>query len=307
MDLIIQPVPQPRRLDALKMLSSHDAGPSAAEIAAILLAHGPSSCEGLIEALRGDTRVGVAWSHLLAEDVASVIPPRTHADESREVSQRLLAATEAFLRGQRVSLAQAILPAMATGRDAETLAAAGYTHAADLAYMICSRDRFPNEPATTPFKLDAYTAQDRTRLARLVDRTYEGTLDCPTLNGLRTTDAVLAGYERSGDAGTSLWQIATDGGADIGCLLLSDFPRQDQWELNYMGLVSEARGRGWGRDLVQQSLWQARNAGRGAVVLGVDRANHPAVAMYQACGFDQWDCRAVWLRELSDRSDPPSP
>jgi len=79
-------------------------------------------------------------------------------------------------------------------------------------------------------------------------------------------------------------------------LLLADHPSARHWELVYMGLVPEARGRGWGRQITQHAQLMARRAGVDRIVLAVDAANSPALEMYRAAGFEKWDRRHVLVR-----------
>ena len=82
---------------------------------------------------------------------------------------------------------------------------------------------------------------------------------------------------------------------DVGCLLLADHPSQDQLELVYMGLVPSARGRGWGESSFAKLCRVARNCGRARVVLAVDSANWPALAMYRRAGFAEFERRTVMI------------
>jgi hypothetical protein len=135
-------------------------------------------------------------------------------------------------------------------------------------------------------------------MARLVERTYQGSLDCPALDGVRRIADVLEGYRAIGIFDPTRWIIARHREQDIGCLLLADHPRDHQWELVYMGVVPEARGHGWGVAIARHAQWLARQAGRKRLVLAVDAANLPAIAVYAAAGFVTWDHRSVYLRIL---------
>jgi ribosomal protein S18 acetylase RimI-like enzyme len=84
----------------------------------------------------------------------------------------------------------------------------------------------------------------------------------------------------------------------VGCLLLGEDAAGAQWELVYMGVVPEARGRGIGLDLTRHAQWVARAAGCARMVLAVDATNAPALAVYAAAGFSSWDHRSVFLRVL---------
>ncbi|HVT27697.1 MAG TPA: GNAT family N-acetyltransferase, partial [Lacipirellulaceae bacterium] len=68
------------------------------------------------------------------------------------------------------------------------------------------------------------------------------------------------------------------------------------WELMYMGLAPEVRGRGWGRHVARYAQWLARGANVERIVVAVDASNRPAVAMYQHTGFETWEQRAVYVR-----------
>jgi ribosomal protein S18 acetylase RimI-like enzyme len=131
-----------------------------------------------------------------------------------------------------------------------------------------------------------------------LEQTYEGTLDCPALNGVRRLEDVVEGYRATGSFRTENWLIARESGRDIGVLLLTDHPSARHWELMYMGVVSAARGRELGRQITRHALWLARCADVERVVLAVDAANRPALAMYERAGFAAWDRRSVFVRFL---------
>ncbi len=96
--------------------------------------------------------------------------------------------------------------------------------------------------------------------------------------------------------------FASRRGRTSGCLLLTDHPEHKQWELVYVGLSAEFRGRGWGVEAVRraQSLAGTRPACHGCLLLAVDAANEPAIAMYGEAGFTAWDRRSVLVRLLKD-------
>ena len=98
------------------------------------------------------------------------------------------------------------------------------------------------------------------RLADVIQRTYEGTLDCTALDGARDMDDVIDGYKATGVFRRQNWMFVRHGGADVGVLLLADHPAARQWELMYMGLVPEYRGSGWGRQIAHYAQWLARGA-----------------------------------------------
>jgi ribosomal protein S18 acetylase RimI-like enzyme len=125
--------------------------------------------------------------------------------------------------------------------------------------------------------------------------TYEGTLDCPELNGLRTPDEVMAGY-LADTTDPRRWWLALDAdGASVGVLLLADGAGPESWDVAYVGVVPGARGRGVGRALVLHAVAEAKAANRRKLGLAVDARNAPAIRLYTALGFKPCGCREVFL------------
>jgi ribosomal protein S18 acetylase RimI-like enzyme len=148
-------------------------------------------------------------------------------------------------------------------------------------------------------EFETYSEDQRSRLGEVIQRTYIETLDCPQLGGVRDMDDVLDGYQATGTFDPKRWLFLRSDSQDVGCLLLAAHPDVPQWELVYLGLVPEARGRGWGLEATRYAQWLARLADQPRVVLAVDALNAPALAMYAAAGFVAWDRRSVFLRTLS--------
>ncbi len=175
---------------------------------------------------------------------------------------------------------------------------AGFQPMATLLYLLCPQSEMPAERPAGPLEFEPFDPDQQDRLAQLVEATYADTLDCPMLNGLRSMDDTLTGYQSTGVFDPQRWLLVRHEGRDVGCLLLADHPPHDNWELVYMGLVPSARGNRWGQAVVRQAQWLTRQAGRQRLVLAVDAANHPAVAMYTAVGFRTFGRRRVYLKSL---------
>lgn len=254
---------------------------------------------GVLAVARNEQRgiVGAAWGQLGSGNVAQVWPTQWLAEREISGCDPLLAALLAELPRRGVTFAQTLLPDAAC-RDAQTVLGAGFTHAADLAYLGADVDpRVAKHPAID-LHFVPVESHEREAFAALVEKTYEGTLDCPALNGLRPALEVLDEYAEIGSSGMSLWQRAVENNADVGCLLLADHPSQNQVELVYMALLPQARGRGLGRQLVRESLRIAAVLSRKRIVLAVDAANQPAAAQYEAAGFREWERRSAFVQDL---------
>jgi ribosomal protein S18 acetylase RimI-like enzyme len=134
------------------------------------------------------------------------------------------------------------------------------------------------------------------RLAAVVARTYESTRDCPGLDGIRSMADVLAGYRAQGEYLAEHWCVVSAAGVDVGALILANHPAVGNWELVYMGVAPEARGRGFGEQIVRFALEAASTAGVERLVLAVDAANEPALQVYRRTGFREWERRIVYAR-----------
>lgn len=259
-----------------------------------LVASGP--LDGLFVARQGVDLAGAVLGRALAGKVGVVWPPRCRTDASPRLSLELLAAAESYLQQRQTVLAQALVEL--EGADAAVLQAAGYQRVAELLYLASDAAVFPDAPPAGRVTFEPYTSALQPRLARLVELSYQGTLDCPAVNGLREVADVLEGYRATGVYDPSRWLVARIDDQDVGCLLLTDHPALDQWELIYMGVSPGFRGRGLGTDLVRQGQWLTRQAGRARLVLAVDAANLPALRTYVAAGFWQWGQKAAWVKQL---------
>ncbi|MCH2136851.1 MAG: GNAT family N-acetyltransferase [Phycisphaerales bacterium] len=185
--------------------------------------------------------------------------------------------------GEQIRLVQTLIDPADSMRQA-SLEAGGLTelallHTMDRALQRRSRRNvLPSNMTLLPC-LEA----DQDRVASLLDRTYQGTLDCPGLLGKRDSVDTIQGHKHSGTPVAELWCIIEIDGQDAGLLFTSKQP--DAFDLVYIGLVPEARGRGFGRAALSTLLHTLQPDGRRRVRLSVDSANTPAVHLYEQSGF----------------------
>lgn len=257
----------------------------------------------LFEARREGRLLGALYCELQLGGSAGLWAPQIVAEAADDAAfaercaGELLQAALDWLAARRMRVVQSLL-ATDSGRDVERLRAAGFTHPADLLYLVSLAKSFPAAPIETDLMFQPLAARDDDELAKLLEGTYEQTLDCPALNGVQDCREVLAGYRATGSFDPANWFFVRRGGQDVGCLLLADFPDVNQYLLVYMGLLPAARGQGLGIELVRHAQWLCRQAGRERLVLAVDAENSPAINIYAAAGFIAWDRRSVWLRVL---------
>lgn len=138
----------------------------------------------------------------------------------------------------------------------------------------------------------------RSRFERLLGETFDGTLDCPELNGVRTHSQVLKTFliGKPFRTGSSNWNTVWLNGQLAGCLLLTAHNRE-LVELAYMGLVPAARGKRLGKKLIEMAKRQSLLWGASMLVVAVDSRNTPALQLYQRSGFQfHRRLRVFWYR-----------
>lgn len=263
---------------------------------AAYVAEGTHNSTLLLQALRGGRTVAAVLAALQPGRIALAWPPRWLPEEGESTGLALLKESLSRLQQCGVQIVQAF-PDAPSHDDQRLLVEAGFEYVADLLYLACTE--FPSSQPRLDLKLEPYSPANHLRLLALLEQTYQGTLDCPRLNGVRRAEDVLASYRFSGQFDPARWFVASDAGEDLGCLLLGDHPANEQWELIYVGLTPAARGRGFGRQLVRQAQWLTRRSGRARLVLSVDAGNGPALGLYASEGFVAWDRRAIYLRIFS--------
>jgi ribosomal protein S18 acetylase RimI-like enzyme len=302
--LEILPCPPNRRAEALSLVLCDIAPSQRREIAGNLwqaTGDAKSVASGLVVAVRGARLCGAAWSQPQPGNTAVLWPPQLVPGEPEQTASPLLRAALQWLDNAAVRMSQVLLPTR-NEHVVGLLESVGFTHLAELVYLTCEAERFPTALSRhNDLEFVAYDRSEQERLATLIEQTYVGTLDCPALNGAREMEEVIAGYQATGVFRPELWQIVRNRGNEVGVLLLADHPSAGHWELVYMGLVPEARGHGWGWQIAQHAQAMAHRAKVERIVLAVDAANSPALAMYRGAGFEKWDRRHVYVRFCLDR------
>jgi mycothiol synthase len=257
------------------------------------LDEGTLDSSGLL-VVRDESGVAAATLAAMLPDGGAVVwPPRsrTHSDDLTDL---LAEQAVAWLRDRGAKTAQALLAPeeMAAGRP---LLANGFRHVTTLWYLRHFLD-MPAAVLGAPARLElsTYAQTDPAQFREALAQTYEGTLDFPELNGVRTPDEVLAGYQNDG-FDPDRWWIAFAQSQPAGVLLVNPAPDWGGWEIEYVGVVPTARRRGYASELVRLALIEAKAAGVPYVSIAVDARNEPARELYRCLGFEPFDRREVFL------------
>src|SRR5690349_21159319 len=163
----------------------------------VSVADARDSFPGLFVALREGRLVGAVWAQIHPGATAALWPPGMQVGEPATTAAALLASADAYLARCGVRMAQTLLesdlvPSSAPLRDA------GHAFFAKLLYLVSATPQFPETPPRGRLQFEPYGEANHGRLMAIIEQTYEGTRDCPRLNGVRKIDDVLAGYRATG-------------------------------------------------------------------------------------------------------------
>jgi ribosomal protein S18 acetylase RimI-like enzyme len=272
--------------------------------------------EKQVLAVRGGRIVGSCVWVPGAGRCATVVAPRL-AEWDEEVASRLIrgAASAAAEAGAR--FIQAVAEPEGRSELACAIARAGMERLAVLAYLrrkVTAADARPVVESTSHYRARTagpkgivwkrWTAWRRRKFARTIARTYEGSLDCPAMAGLRTAQDALETHRATGVFRPGAWHLALEGRAGhgtsrirareaVGVVLVNVL--EGRGDLVYLGVVPEARCRGVGRALLGQAIRDTARMGLVALAVAVDTENTPAVRLYARAGFKEVRRRLVFF------------
>ncbi|MEA2711001.1 MAG: hypothetical protein QOF78_3602 [Phycisphaerales bacterium] len=175
---------------------------------------------------------------------------------------------------------------------------------AELIYLDREVRRVGEMALPNGFSWEAYSPSNHGAFAAAVGATYQGSLDCPRLNGRRNIDDVIEGHKAAGEFDPKLWFLLRDSGGVAGAagvVLLNRSTRTDSLELVYLGLIPAYRGKKLGDTLMRHAINSAAAIGARRLSLAVDSNNAPALRLYQRHGMTRLCSRIALLRDLRDR------
>ena len=222
---------------------------------------------------------------------SAVVSPPGASDSS--VADALARAAVAHLHAAGIRQAQSLVPPGERNRT-DPLERAGFRAITQLIFLCRpTTDPPPFDPSSSPLTFQAI-GDPVPEFAAVLTATYEDTLDCPELDGIRTPAEVIAGYEASAREPLD-WVLASTPEGPAGVVILTAGPQPGIRELSYLGLVRPARGRGLGRELLRFALHRARDSGAEWLTLSVDERNVQALQLYSVHAFREFDRQTVLL------------
>jgi ribosomal protein S18 acetylase RimI-like enzyme len=200
----------------------------------------------------------------------------------------------------QIHLAQALLdPSETLLHSAFTQG--GFSELATLSYMerpIGKPASFPKLTWPDDITIEPFTEALEHEVIAVLEASYEDTLDCPALRGLRDTRDIYNGHRATGQFDSKLWTILRTHGQPAGVILINIAPASSGAELVYLGLAPDVRHRGLGRRLLIHGLTLAAERSLRTISLAVDERNEPAIALYRNQKFRRVLRRVAMIRTL---------
>ena len=232
----------------------------------------------------GEPRVAVLLVPSAGRTAMGFVGPLRDASLVEPVGRLLRAACDGQDAG-RTRLVQSLLDPSQTLEEA-ALAHAGFERLAELIYMRReTAAKVPGGALGAGVQLLPWVASRRGLFVEAIRGSYEQTLDCPGLVGVRDMDDIIAGHMGAGRFVPDLWHVLMEGGEPAGVMLINLVGGGGVCELVYFGLRPSARGRGIALGLLNYGLEAAHAHRARQMVLAVDRDNIPAIRLYERAGF----------------------
>lgn len=215
----------------------------------------------------------------------------------KELAANLLSLTKAIWQYTELAFIQVQLDLPAT--DEELYIKAGFHPIADLIFMKADVNSQKSFSFMTDMNTEmssnknyekedwvTYSDKTHTRFINTILESYIDTLDCPEISGLRKGEDIIESHKHTGLFCPDSWFILEREGKDIAVILLNDSELEHStYELVYMGVVPEARGRGIGKKLLLKAFELAKKKNIRYIRLAVDTRNTPAIRLYKKFGF----------------------
>lgn len=261
----------------------------------------------------GGTWVASQGTHIVSAAIPIVSPGRTlllfppqtiRSEEHAHATRHLVNTICERATEENLTLAQVLLDTH-DHSVYQLLVSCGFQRLAELLYLQTPIPRAMKPPQLLPgLRWQTYTRESHARFAAAVLATYENSLDCPALNGLRHIDDILAGHKGAGSFNPDVWFVLCDHDDPLAVLLLNRVGTSDLIELVYIGIMPRHRRKGLGDLLMRHALHTAGSIGCTRLSLAVDADNLPALKLYWRHGLQAIGRKLALLRDL--RPTPPS-
>ena len=254
-------------------------------------------------------RIAARGDRLTYALLPAVLPGRTLMLLSGSPAERVSHADAALLiksvTDEYLAADLSMMQVLIDPEDASSLAnyaLCGFARMAELIYL-----EGPTRLATYEFPpevtLLSYSPALHEDFALAISASYEETLDCPALNGVRHIEDIMVGHRAAGEYNPNNWLLLRDAAGPAGVMILSKTPDSFVMELVYVGLAPRARGRGLGIRLMLLAITRAYQARCQRLMVAVDAHNTPAMNMYFRAGMQRIGSRMAMVRVMHAPDD----
>jgi ribosomal protein S18 acetylase RimI-like enzyme len=224
-------------------------------------------------------------------------PPQTIPKNHRHTEDQLMHYSCCWLAGEGAKLVQSLLRPEEVGL-ARPLEGNGFAKITRLRYLRHDLKLPAGFFQEERLVYQSYDSCEPELFHQTLLRTYEQTLDCPEVSGVRTLEEIIAGHKSQGIHDPRHWWLAWQQAQAVGVLLVAEMADGKAWDILYVGVAPEARRCGFGLELTRKALREAKAAEAPQLTLAVDARNRPAWNLYKKLGFEVFDEREVYLKQL---------
>ncbi len=264
--------------------------------------NGGIDLSGLWIAVKKSKIIGTLLTHALAGRAVAVWPPEiVPIWRRRTVAVTLLKAALKDVEQKGFLVAQALVDHSSPRSARGDLSRGGMPRVTQLIYMArTTATPLPVPPLIPRFLWKSFGPETEADFRFVLNKTYDGSLDMPELEGVRSLDDVIAAHKAGGCFDPNHWLVGTleNDPESAAVILLIDQPDRGLWEIAYLGLSPKARGRGLGRVALAHAL-EIAHPHSPRLILAVDARNKPAFRLYRKAGFLPFDRRGVHLRVMN--------
>jgi GNAT superfamily N-acetyltransferase len=239
---------------------------------------------------------GAIVCELLPGRTGLVWPPQVACGAGQQaIEDKLTQRGVDWLTDQGALVLQAVLSPEETPQ-ALPLLRNGFVHATTLHYLRHLLRQIPSSTSTPCWTVEPYSDQNADIFQQILLHSYEGSLDCPELNGRRDVADIIAGYKAHGGHSPELWWLIRLGDRPAGVLIAAAMHETSAHEVAYVGVIPAMRGQGLARQIIECALAELRRRRSTQVTISVDCRNRPALRLYAGLGFEEFDRREVYFR-----------
>ena len=259
---------------------------------------GPPEASGyrLFGAWRDDELLGASAWFRAADGSAMLMRPWTSSFDVPVAAELYSAmASDAQAAGCRYALS---LANPDDSRNEASLTAAQFSRLAEFATLSRRLDRRDSDRPEYQGRFVEFAEDLRERFHNLFSTIQRGSDDCRGIRGQRSTEDAFAMFATAGRYRPQDWLMLAYDSRDAALLLMNEAADAAVFEIAYVGVVPELRGRGIGRGLLAKAIRRGASREFPRIMTAVDIANTAASRLYERAGFIEASRHQIFIKHL---------